>query len=69
MTITIEGYIGSIVNMEIIDVRGRLIYNEKTHLINNKYIKQIDLSTNPKGVYFIRFFNNDFNKVEKIIIQ
>ena len=69
VTITVEGYSGSNINMEIADIRGRLVYKENTHFINNKYTKQIDLSTNPKGVYFIRFFNNDFNKVEKIIIQ
>jgi len=51
-----------------------LIFNIEGQEIQNQYIHnevnvKMDLSLLPKGVYFIRLWNNDFVRVEKIVVQ
>jgi hypothetical protein len=55
------------VNIEIRDISGKLISEE---LINNTSSpKQFDLSNLAKGVYFLKAFNSEFSKTEKLIIK
>lgn len=51
--------------IEIRSLTGQLIFKED-HIINSK---QIDLSTNPRGLYFINIYNEFFSKTEKLIIN
>nr|MBC8343204.1 T9SS type A sorting domain-containing protein [Bacteroidota bacterium] len=69
LTISITDYTGSNLSFEITDITGRLISSERLKINNNKTIRELDLSSYPKGVYFIRFQDDNLNKTEKIIIQ
>lgn len=47
------------------DVLGKIVYQEKT----TERIKNIDLSTQPKGIYFLKLQTKDNAFTQKIIIQ
>jgi len=68
ITVNING-ISSKLELQITNIQGEVIHTEK--LANNKhsYSKDIDLSTYAKGVYFVKIINNNFVKVEKIVLQ
>ena len=68
--LTVKGLIKNDFELCIVNLQGQKIYCEKIKNINSLiYKKQLDLSTYPKGVYFIKLINDDFVKVDKIIIQ
>ncbi len=70
--IMITNISGSI-NMSVLDIQGQLIYSEEfdNYQINSSgtYNKEIDLSGNSKGIYFVKFSNNHIIKVEKLFIN
>ena len=51
------------INMEIVDVQGRVMNNYKLTGNGNT----IDISHLPAGNYFARFSNAEFNVVKKIV--
>ena len=51
-------------NLEIVDVTGRLV--ESTEFTDNA---EIDISTEIKGIYFLKFFNENGTAVKKIMIK
>ncbi|MFZ4740688.1 MAG: beta strand repeat-containing protein [Bacteroidales bacterium] len=61
--------INSNLDLQIINIQGKVIHTET--LTNDKptYTQDIDLSKHAKGIYFVKLINKDFTKVEKIIIQ
>jgi len=68
--LSVKGLIKNDFELCILNLQGQKIYCEKIKNINSLiYKKQLDLSTYPKGVYFIKLINDDFVKVDKIIIQ
>lgn len=52
---------------QIIDAKGEIIRNGRLVKYNNKYVSQISLYYEPKGVYFIRIKDKDVNAMVKII--
>jgi hypothetical protein len=68
ITVNING-INSNLELQITNLQGEIIRTE--NLTNNKqsYSADIDLSAYAKGVYFVKFINNKFVKVEKIVLQ
>ncbi len=54
------------VNCSIIDMSGRVIYNAD---INAEQQHVIDLSNVAAGAYFVRVTNDNFSKVEKLIVR
>jgi hypothetical protein len=52
------------VKMEVLNSRGQLIY---TNELNESY--QLDLTAQPKGVYFIRLVNSTSVHLEKVIVK
>jgi len=55
-------------NMEIINLNGQIMYSEKI-LINTNYTnQQIDFPKLKKGQYMVRFYNDNFQHLEKIMI-
>ncbi len=57
------------VTLEIHNDLGQILMTDVVEIISPVYVKQIDLSTQPTGVYFIRLMSNDLIRVEKIIIN
>lgn len=68
ITVTINGISGSM-DLQIIDIVGKLIYGEKLTLKNQAIIKNLDLSAYPKDIYLIKLSNKNTSKVEKLIIK
>jgi hypothetical protein len=61
------GQIGQNVNVDIIDLQGRIIQQE----VINKSQDQIQLSlaTLQSGVYFVRLYSQNGNAIKRIIVQ
>ena len=55
------------VNVGIADITGKAIYNSKFIIQNSQFI--IDLSNQPKGIYFIKIETGDGTHTEKLILQ
>ena len=63
--LSISGVNGT-VDFALIDMSGRVI---RTSRINAETTTNIDLSNVAKGAYFVRITNNNFTKVEKLIVR
>lgn len=63
--LTIEGVNGD-VNFALIDMNGRVISQK---VINANATEQINLQGLARGTYFVRITNNNFSKVEKLIVR
>ncbi len=46
-----------------------LVYTDPMKKISGSFIKEVDLSSQPKGTYFVEIASNNERKVEKIIFQ
>lgn len=65
----IEGLTEKTTSIEIIDLNGKIVYQNKT-IDNAKNLIDINLPDIPKGIYFLREYDGDFfNNYTKIIIQ
>ena len=58
--------VSGMVNCSLIDMSGRVIYNQN---INAESAPVINLSNLAKGAYFVRITNNQFSKIEKLIVR
>lgn len=65
VSLNIEGVEG-MVNCSIIDMSGRVVYNAD---MNAQSAQVISLNNLAKGAYFVRVTNNNFTKVEKLIVR
>ena len=54
------------INVSIFSIQGKEIIKENVFSDN---ITRLDLSMQPKGIYFIKLWNNDFVGVEKVVVQ
>ena len=54
--------------IEITNIIGQLIYIEKIDNISGKFTKQIDMSENERGVYFLSIKNSTGFRTEKLIV-
>lgn len=63
--LNIEGVAG-MVNCSLIDMSGRTVFNRN---INAETEQVINLDNLAKGAYFVRITNNDFTKVERLIVR
>jgi len=57
------------VRLSIMDANGKLIMNKEINNTTGRFNEAIDLSTQAKGVYFIKLSNNNTEKVFKVLIQ
>jgi hypothetical protein len=64
-TVVFEGNTASSV-LSIMDITGRIIREEE---LNGDAVMQVDMTAEPKGIYFIRISNEQSIKMERIIIQ
>jgi hypothetical protein len=55
--------------MTIYNVNGQLISKENIERIDSRFSKQIDMSTYPKGIYYIKLNNNEKIIVKKIVVN
>ena len=48
---------------------GELVYTDPIKEISGTFIKEVDLSSQPKGTYFVEIASNDVTTVEKIVVR
>ena len=65
VNLKLDGVTG-MVNCALIDMSGRVVYNQNINAESNNVI---NLSNLAKGAYFVRITNNQFSKVEKLIVR
>ena len=65
VNVEVSGVNGS-VNCSVLDMSGRMVYNQT---INAEQTTTIDISNLAKGAYFVRITNNEFSKVEKLVVR
>ena len=65
VVLNVEGVEGQL-DCAIIDMSGRVVYSSTFNAANEQVI---DLSNIAKGAYFVRITNNNFSKVEKLIVR
>jgi len=66
--IAINGIEGDF-KLQIIDISGRVLSSEKLIGVKNSYVKETDASKLANGIYYIKLINNDFVKLEKLLIH
>jgi hypothetical protein len=56
-------------DVTILNMEGKSIYSEKLKDFTGTYDKEIDISKNPKGVYFVRIEQGAHSQLKKIIME
>lgn len=57
------------VSLSILTIQGKPLFVEKLYLSGQPYIKQMDISHLPKGVYFIKVHDDNGMFVSKLVIE
>ncbi|MEA3443563.1 MAG: T9SS type A sorting domain-containing protein, partial [Bacteroidota bacterium] len=57
------------INIEVYNLLGEKIWNKSIQNQSEKNKQEIDISQQPKGIYFIRITNKNINRVEKIVLH
>jgi hypothetical protein len=53
----------------VYDIQGKQVYNEKLPQFTGEYNKPIDISSNSKGVYFVKIQQGKHSQVKKIVME
>jgi len=53
----------------VYDMQGKQVYNEKLPNFQGEYNKPIDISSNAKGVYFVKILQGKNTQVKKIVLD
>lgn len=56
-------------NVSVLNMEGKQIYSEKLDNFSGTYDREIDISKNPKGVYFVRVSQGNTLQLKKIIVE
>jgi hypothetical protein len=68
-TLNINNANSNQVVITIVDMQGKVVYNESDKNISAQYNKQIDLSDLAKGIYYVKLNIGADVKIEKLIVQ
>ena len=63
------GFLNEKSELQFCNLQGKTIYSEFIYNNTNHLIKEINLKTYPKGIYFVKIKNNKFVRVEKFVLQ
>jgi len=55
--------------ISVYNLEGKLIHEEKLNDFTGRYQKQLDLSSNPKGIYFLNVSQNKESITKKLILE
>ncbi|MBL7902353.1 MAG: T9SS type A sorting domain-containing protein [Bacteroidia bacterium] len=55
--------------ISVYNINGELVFEEKLENFSGRYQKQLDLSHQPKGIYFLSVTQNDENITKKLILE
>lgn len=68
VTVSVNNVEG-VVNLLLLDVNGRVVWNEEVFSNNNAATKSIDVSHLPKGTYYFHIRNESKVATQKLIVQ
>ncbi|MFC2111390.1 LamG-like jellyroll fold domain-containing protein, partial [Bacteroidota bacterium] len=68
-TIAINSETYNKIGIQVLNSIGSIVYSMNKIEITESPLKQVDLGEMPKGIYFVRLFNEDINIVRRIVIQ
>ena len=68
-TLVINGNNETVLDIEIVNTSGQIVFNEKLNKINKKFERQLNVSGYSKGIYTIKIKGNDMNIVKTFIIN
>ena len=57
------------VNIEISNIEGQIVYKKTLQSVGNQLFMDIDMSTQPKGIYFLHVNNQEVFMNKKIVKQ
>jgi len=55
--------------VSILNLEGKTVYSEELKDFTGNYNKEIDISANPKGVYFIKIKQGAHAQLKKIVLE
>jgi hypothetical protein len=55
--------------INIMNIEGKNVYSEKLPGFSGRYDKEIDISQNPKGTYFVKITQGDHTQVKKVVLE
>jgi hypothetical protein len=55
--------------ISIFDINGRQVYTEALQNFTGKYEKEIDISQQPKGSYFVKITQGSHSQIKKIVLD
>jgi hypothetical protein len=55
--------------VKVMDLKGQQVFSEKLGNFSGSYSKEIDISKNPKGAYFIRVEQGQHALVKKVVVD
>ncbi|MCX6235389.1 MAG: T9SS type A sorting domain-containing protein, partial [Bacteroidetes bacterium] len=67
-TMTISG-VGNNIDLYLVGYAGQILLQDRIQRGNGDYSKEFDLSTYPKGVYFLKVVGENVLKIQKIVIR
>jgi hypothetical protein len=56
-------------HITILDMQGKAIYAENLDNFSGTYDKEIDISKNPKGIYFVKIEQGSHAQLKKIVLE
>lgn len=56
-------------DIQVMNLEGRSVYSETLKDFNGNYKKEIDISSNPKGVYFVKVKQGEHSQLRKIVLE
>lgn len=55
--------------IHVMNIEGKKVYSEKLVGFSGKYDREIDISQNPKGIYFVKIAQGKHTQVKKIVLK
>ena len=55
--------------VRVLNMEGKVVYSETLKDFTGNYKKEIDISTNPKGVYFVNVKQGDHAQLKKVVLE
>jgi hypothetical protein len=55
--------------INVLTIEGKSIYSEKLKDFTGAYDKEIDISKNPKGVYFVKIEQGTHSQLKKVVLE
>jgi hypothetical protein len=67
--VSLSGFENKKTEVRITNVIGNLVYRDILQELDNRFVKAIDLSRFPKGVYYIKLQADEYSEIRKVVIK